>query len=427
MKRLTQLLRDAKAHPFTGRFALGFAIHALITYGCAKLGLELPFILTIPIGIGSFAAADFALSGRDLQAARLRQSLAVVRKHRTALIRLAALFAITVLAFGDRQLPSEPFVQQVLKLVEIFGLFAVFWILAVSAMAATADGHFNNIGRMFSSFITGIAGYSAALWLIGTQGDAAYSWAIANPNEAAILAVAICVIWSIVKFTQTHSPVHALARKGEGLVAPGVAVFRLNPKQTERDLRYTATHEAGHALLYAALGELPADVKVSVNLQADDAGRLGFVTAPDSPHRLDEKCYSEWNMLVFLAGKAGEEFMFGESTLGAGSDHMRWLGIAQSYLANHYRGVFYVTPQNRLELEQNELKLEALQAEQREVLNQFFEANRDVYMELTEALLDKRTMGRDDLTPFLSRVHIPNGFPLSLGKSGEGAHAQAQG
>lgn len=384
-------------------------------------------MLTIFIGIGSFAAADIALSGRDVQAARLRQILATIRKHWIALIRLAALIAITVLAYGDRQLPSEPFVQQVLRLVETFGLFAVFCILVLSAMAAIADARLNNINRMFSSFVTGIAGYSAALWIIGAHGDAAYSWAVANPNESAILAVAICVVWSIVKFTQAHSPVHALARKGDGIVAPGVAVFRPNPKPTERDLRYTATHEAGHAMLYAALGKLPVDVKVSVNLQADDAGILGFVTAPESHHRLEEKCYAEWYMLVFLAGKVGEEFVLGESTLGAGNDHMRWLGIAQAYLANHYRGVFYMVPQNRLELEQNELKLEALQTEQRKMLNQFFEANRNVYIELTEALLDKRTMGRDDLIPFFNRVHLPDGFPLPLGKSNEEAHAQAQG
>lgn len=426
MNRLRQLFQRAYAHPFTRRFALGFTTHALITYGCASLGFDLPFMLTIFIGIGSFAAADFALSKRDVRVAHWHRGIAVIRRHWSTL-RLAVLIVVTALAYWNRQSPSEPFVQQVLKLVETFGLFAVFCVIGVTAMATAAHGRLTNVSRMLSSFLTGIAAYSAALWIIGAQGDSAYSWTVANPSESAILAVAICVIWSIVKFTQAHSPVHALARKGDGIAAPGIAVFRPNPKPTKRDLRFTATHEAGHAMLYAALGKLPVDVKVSVNLKADDAGVLGFVTAPDSHHRLQEKCYAEWYMLVLLAGKVGEEFMFGESTLGAGNDHMRWLGIAQAYLANHYRGVFYMAPRNRLELEHNELKLEALQTEQREILNQFFEANRNVYMELTEALLDKRTMGRDDLIPFFNRVNLPKGFPLPLGKSGKKPHAQAQG
>lgn len=422
MNRFRQLIHYAYAHPFTRRFALGITTHALITYGCARLGFDLPFMLTIFIGIGSFAAADFALSERDVRVAHWHRGIAAIRRHWTTLTRLAVLIVVTALAYGDRQSPSEPFVQQVLKLVETFGLFAVVCILGVTAITTAAHGRLANVSRMFSSFITGIAGYSAALWIIGAYGDTAYSWAVANPNESAILAVAICVIWTIVKFTQTHSPVHALARKGgDGMVAPGVAVFK--PKQSERDLRYTAAHEAGHAMLYAAVDELPKDLKVCVNLQADDEGVLGFVTAFELHHRLDEKGYAEWYMLVFLAGRAGEEFLLGESTLGAGSDHMRWVGIARAYLANHYRGVFYMAPQDRLELEQNEVKLELLQAEQRGMLKQFFEVNRNVYMELTEALLNKRKMGREDLIPFLSRVQLPEGFPLPLGhfdRMGEG-------
>lgn len=413
MSRLNLFLQRVYAHPITRRFALGLTAHLFIIFACSLLGIELPFVLELISGVGSYAAADYALSTRDERAARWRLSWALIRCHWSTLIRFVGLIVITALAYGDQPPPSEPFVQQVLKLVEMFGLLAVFCILVASATALAANSRLTSVGGMFSSLVTGLAGYSAALWLIGAYGDTAYSWTIANPNESVILAVAVCVVWSIVKFTRAHSPVHALARKGEGIARPAVAVFR--PKLTERDLRYTAAHEAAHAMLYAALGELPKDVKVSVNLQADDESVLGYVTAYESHHRLDEKRYAEWYMLVFLAGRAGEEYTFGESTLGAGNDHMRWLGIARAYLANHYRGVFYMAPQDRLELEQNEVKLESLQAEQRGMLKQFFEANRNVYFELTEALLDRRQMGHDDLIPFLSRVHLPDHFPLPLG------------
>ncbi len=413
MNRLRQLLRQTYEHPVTRRFALGFTTHFAIVSTCSLLGLDLPFVLTFVSGVGSYAAADYLLSTRDERAARSRQIRGVIVRHWKSLLRLSAFMVIMIFAYGDRQSPTEPFVQQVLQLVEMFGLLAVFCILVVSATGLAADHKLSSVGPMFSSFITALAGYSAALWLIGAHGDAVYSWIVANPQESVIAAVAASVVWSIVKFTHSHSPVHALARKGEGIAAPGVAVFR--PKPTERDLRYTAAHEAGHAMLYAALGELPKDIKVSVNQQADEEGVLGYVTAYESHHRLDEKRFAEWYMLVFLAGRAGEEYTFGESTLGAGNDHMRWLGIARAFLANHYRGVFYVAPQDRLEIEQNEGKLESLQTEQREMLKQFFEANRNVYLELTEALLEKRQMGHDDLIPFLSRVSYPENFPLPLG------------
>lgn len=168
-------------------------------------------------------------------------------------------------------------------------------------------------------------------------------------------------------------------------------------------------------MVYAALGGLPADVKLAVNDHSDERGVLGFVTGISSKHHLDEKSFAEWYMLVFLAGKLGESVMHGESTLGSSNDHLRWLGVARSYLANHYRGMYYADPQNKFEQEQNEAKLEALQAEQLATLRTLFDVNADVFKQLANTLLEKRTMGRDDLIPFLSRVKLPDGFPLPFG------------
>jgi hypothetical protein len=63
-------------------------------------------------------------------------------------------------------------------------------------------------------------------------------------------------------------------------------------------------------------------------------------------------------MLVFFAGKLGEAVIHGKSTLGNSNDHVRWLGVARSYLANHYRGMYYAEPQNKFEQEKNEAKRE---------------------------------------------------------------------
>jgi len=195
-------------------------------------------------------------------------------------------------------------------------------------------------------------------------------------------------------------------------------------KPTARDNRYAAAHEAGHALLYAALGDrLPTDVKLVINNHSDGRCAVGFITDVPSQHQLAEKSFVEWYMLVFLAGKLGEEFIHGGSTLGSRSDYLRWLGLARSYLANHYRGIYYVEPQNMLEQKQNEDKLEALRTEQLAMLGSFFNSNADVFKELVGTLLEKREMGRDDLIPFLGRVKLPLNFPLPFdGGASHGSH-----
>lgn len=69
----------------------------------------------------------------------------------------------------------------------------------------------------------------------------------------------------------------------------------------------------------------------------------------------------------------------------------------------------------KFEREQNETKLEALQAEQLAMLRTLFDVNTEVFKHLADTLLETRTMGREDLIPFLSRVKLPDGFPLPFG------------
>ncbi len=150
-------------------------------------------------------------------------------------------------------------------------------------------------------------------------------------------------------------------------------------------------------------------MKAAVNDRPDHNGVLGFVTGINSQHRLDEKTFAEWYMLVFLAGKMGE------STLGSTNDHARWLNVAKQYLSNHYRGMFYPEPQNEFEQKLNEEKLSALQSEQLSALSQLFDLNTDMFKGLADALLEKRTLARDELISFLTRVELPEGFPLPFG------------
>lgn len=308
------------------------------------------------------------------------------------------------LAYGNRQTPAEPLMQQVLAMVEILGLLNVMGGPLIRG---------GTVSSMISRFIWELTAYMVALWMIGAAGDNAYRWIAANPNEATVIAISMMICWAILRIGSSLAAMPIIARD-DTVAAAGVGLT-LPRKLTARDNRYTAAHEAGHALVYAALGGLPADVRLAVNEHVDENSALGFVTGISSTHYLNEKSFAEWNMLVLLAGKLGENTMYGESTLGSDNDHLRWLGMARNYLANHYCGMYYAEPQNKFEQEQNEAKLEALQVEQLATLRTFFDLNAEVFKQLADTLLEMRTMGWDDLIPFLSRVKLPDGFPLPFG------------
>lgn len=188
------------------------------------------------------------------------------------------------------------------------------------------------------------------------------------------------------------------------------------PKATERDNRYTAAHESGHALVYAALGCLPPGIQVTVRDELGEDGSLGYVSAINSDHQSHEKTFCEWFMLFLLAGKFGESFACGENTMGSINDHHRWLGLARIYLSNHFDGIFYSEPQSKFEQELNDDKLLKLQLRQIALLEVLFRENVHVFRSISTELLAKKKMVRDDLIPYLSRVIIPEDFPLPLGE-----------
>ncbi|WP_198168951.1 hypothetical protein [Bordetella flabilis] len=326
---------------------------------------------------------------------------------------MAVLLIITGMAYSTRHYPVELGVQRVVAIVEALGLAITLSLPVIGALAhAHNSWSWHTVHGELYRFIHGLAIYVITLWTIGAVGDDTYRWISANPNDAAAAAVAVWICWLMLRVTlrPAHNPSFA---RSDAAVAPGIAL--LPRRATARDARYTAAHEAGHALVYAALGRLPPNVRLVVNPHADENGVIGFVTAIDSEHRLDETSFVEWHMLALLAGKLGETSLYRESTLGSRNDHTRWLNIARVYLSNHHRGIYYTEPQNKFEQEQNEAKLNALRSEHLKLLEALFERNADVFKQLAAALLDKRSLGREDLLPFLARVQLPPRFPLPFG------------
>ena len=84
---------------------------------------------------------------------------------------------------------------------------------------------------------------------------------------------------------------------------------------SSKDKENVAIHEVGHALVHAALGQLPNEFCIVIRAEKIKEGeyRLGYVRSIKSQHQSDRKEMTEWLMLMYLAGVEAEKFILGES------------------------------------------------------------------------------------------------------------------
>ncbi|CNV23576.1 ATP-dependent metallopeptidase HflB [Salmonella enterica subsp. enterica serovar Bovismorbificans] len=182
--------------------------------------------------------------------------------------------------------------------------------------------------------------------------------------------------------------------------------------RTAKDRRIVAAHEAGHALMYAAWSPLPTTLQVSINSSTDNSGSLGYVRCGEPQPRLMDKNRETWEMLLALAGMAGEQHYTGDVSSGAFDDGRRWLSHAVPWLVCHLKtGIYYPDPSTHLELESNQHHLMVLKAEHNALLTEFFTLNHDLHARLTEALMPGETLEARHLHPYLAAVRLPDAFP----------------
>lgn len=155
-----------------------------------------------------------------------------------------------------------------------------------------------------------------------------------------------------------------------------------------------AVHEASHALVFAALHTLPEGLEVNLFERATPSGALGNTRWSGLSDRLPFNDYMEWEMLVALAGRAGEIAATGTSTAGSNKDHAQWLALAHRYLGTHVRGIYYNEPATDYQERYNHDMREALQADQYVQLASFFAANTELHRTLIEDLDTARSVDR---------------------------------
>ena len=189
------------------------------------------------------------------------------------------------------------------------------------------------------------------------------------------------------------------------------AALKIKGALSERDVAQVAVHEAGHALLYAALRPLPDYVRASIARQVGLDDDLGHVTQIVYPHELEALTFLRWEMRMLLAGQVAETLLLDAESVGPVQDLAAWHRAARTHLATHPHGVlFFCEPANAFEQASNERQLERELIRQRAEVRAVLVANIEPLRELA-ACLAQRDLTAEDLRPILIKVALPQTFP----------------
>lgn len=328
------------------------------------------------------------------------------------------LFLFIFISFSVSHTP--PSNDLALEIYNVFKALGLIVVVMLTLFQVPFSGH-SWVSELFERLMLGLLTYISILFSIGTFGDRLYNWTTNNPSEAIIITISTALVLFTIFIINTiigsTLNVNDIAYEETDKASERAVLRASTPdftRLTERDRKYIAYHEAGHALSYAALGSLPPNIELVINNKGNH-NSLGHISGIHSNHCLDNKTYSEWLMLVLLSGKQSEFFVFKENTMGSVSDHQKWMDIAHRYLSNHFDGIYYITPNSHFELESNEKKLNKLQEDQKLILETLFKENEQVLHEIANKLLSVDKLGHLELANFLSNVKLHGNFPKPLG------------
>ncbi|WP_321967134.1 ATP-dependent metallopeptidase FtsH/Yme1/Tma family protein [Burkholderia cepacia] len=240
----------------------------------------------------------------------------------------------------------------------------------------------------------------------------------ARPHESIATTIGLLLVYAAFRTVDRHLDTTArqyVSARVAVTDAAGVASAYKRRPRTPDAIRRTAVHEAGHALLFAALPTLPDNfvAKVLGDLSAVDRYR-GFVRGTVDCLTTQTEVAVQWSMFLDLAGTTAEKLVYGNRADGASEDNDRWTRTAQHYLSHGYGEVYFATPATDLEAESNQRALNRLKDEHCAALEEFLKANRAVLDELADRLARDGQLDQEGIRPYLDRVEYTSRIqPLS--------------
>ncbi|HEX2699301.1 MAG TPA: AAA family ATPase, partial [Acidimicrobiales bacterium] len=210
------------------------------------------------------------------------------------------------------------------------------------------------------------------------------------------------------------------------------------------DKRRIAYHEAGHAVVAAAVGKASALDKISVVSRGRGVGHLGLLADDALVHTRHDM---EGRITIAMAGIAAEEIVFGQPSTGSESDLQRATDAARDMAGRfgmstrlgrvrvlHYdREVFlgrdYLSTRDVSQptLEQLDLEVRRILDDQERLAHQILTAHRPILDALASSLVTHETLQGAALAEALRDVAVlpVASVPPPSGNGGPGGHARA--
>jgi cell division protease FtsH len=180
---------------------------------------------------------------------------------------------------------------------------------------------------------------------------------------------------------------------------------------TEKEKRVLAFHEAGHALMSYLMGELMPLHKVSIVGRGEALGYAYYLPTEDRYVRTTEELVD--SMKVALAGRAAEHVVFGRISTGAADDLEKVTELARAMVFEY--GMSETVTSRTMRADNYALSEETKslrdQEQARLTDGAFSEAvrlltkHRASLDRLAAALLQKETLGREEVLDLLAGVH----------------------
>jgi cell division protease FtsH len=190
---------------------------------------------------------------------------------------------------------------------------------------------------------------------------------------------------------------------------------------SEKEKRILAYHEGGHAVMSHLVGDLFPAQKATIISRGEALGyTLNMPTEDRYLHTREEFVDL---MMVFLAGRAAEQLVFGRITNGAANDLERVTQLARSMVFEY--GMSEVAPSRTMRADNYALSEETKRlrdSEQARLTDHAYEEAQRLLLKhraaldrVAEALLEKETLDRSELEALLSDVKAESRSSETIG------------
>ena len=207
----------------------------------------------------------------------------------------------------------------------------------------------------------------------------------------------------------------------EGAMERIVAGLQKRRVVTEKEKRVLAFHEAGHAVMSYLMGELMPLQKVSIVSRGEALGYAYYVPNEDRYVRTKEELID--SMKIALAGRAAEHVVFGRISTGAADDLEKVTTLARSMVFEYGMSDMVTSRTMRADNYALSEETKSLRDQEQSRLTDgaFAESvrlltkHRASLDRLASALLQKETLGREEVRELLDGVHPESSASETVG------------